>query len=52
MDKIQLSLRYNVNKPVKSQTYKLLYLRELQNNFAVLVSMDTDTRKIKFARSL
>jgi hypothetical protein len=29
MHKIQLSLRYGVEKPVKSQTYKLLYLTEL-----------------------
>jgi hypothetical protein len=52
MHKIQLIMRYDVNKPVKSQTYTLLYITELQNNVAVLVSMDTDNKKIKLARSL
>jgi len=52
MPKIQLSLRYDVKKPLKSQTYALLYLTELYNNSAILVSMDTDTKKIKLARNL
>jgi hypothetical protein len=52
MHKIQLSLTCDVKKPVKSQTYTLLYLTELQNNSALLVSMDTDTRNIKLARNL
>jgi hypothetical protein len=52
MHKTQLSLRYTVNNPVKSQTYTLLYLRELLNNFSILVPMDTEIRKIKMARNL